>query len=108
MNYRRKPKNSWLIFLFLLVIMSLLWFFADIKNTNTIQAISDVEQEIAKPLPDNITVELLDSFTNKLNISDSDLSATQPFASQNRDSESEKTNNPVLNPNQSNVTQPSQ
>lgn len=103
MNYRRKPKNQWLMFLFLLVGVSLLWFFADIKNTNNIQVISEVEQEIAKPLPDNITVELLDKFTNKLKISDNELFATQPYSAKNNESET-KTNKST----QTNITQPLQ
>jgi len=78
MNYK-KPKKNWLIYVAFALIISLLWFFSDLKNTESIQIISDQELKIAEPLPNNITVSALDQFTNRLIISEGDLRSLQPY-----------------------------
>jgi len=81
MQYKNVRHNHWFVFIIILLVLSLMWFLIDIKNTRSIQSVTAVENKIAEPLADKLPIELLDQLQNKLVISEAELAQTKPFAS---------------------------
>jgi hypothetical protein len=80
MIYKSHKHRFWLFFIIFSVILCLLWFFNDLKKTDDKQIITDTERKVAEPMPDTITIEVLDSLINRLSISETDLNTTQPYS----------------------------
>ncbi len=105
MSYRRKHPNSWLYIVIGTICVSLLWFFSDLKNTESMQVISDVEREVATPIENNITIDSLSKLANRLVISEIELSSIPSYGSKTL----EKPNNQnTTTPRTANTTNSSQ
>lgn len=92
-------KNPWLLFVLISLILSVIWFFSDLKNTSKIQIITEDERKIAEPMPAGLNLELIELFANRLNIDEAEISSTPPYASISRSSIEQQTNQSTTSQN---------